>query len=170
MKPRADDRRKWQLLDDLYAELPAMQCQGFCHTSCGPIRMSLAEHRRTEAAGVPINGQSFLESGPADCVALTFFKKCSIYDIRPLICRLWGMTKRMRCNVGCEPERWLTEQETYELLARAFDISGEKYMAEQCRRAADPANAKILADAHTVIDAETDLVIRQHMAAERRHR
>ena len=42
---------------------------------------------------------------------------CNVYAIRPLICRLWGLTPKMRCPWGCEPERWLSEPETRELLA-----------------------------------------------------
>ena len=45
--------------------------------------------------------------------------RCAIYSIRPLICRLWGATKRLPCPWGCKPGRYLTEKESRALLARA---------------------------------------------------
>ena len=45
--------------------------------------------------------------------------ECSVHAIRPMICRLWGLTKSMACPFGCVPERWLTEDEAHALLAKA---------------------------------------------------
>jgi hypothetical protein len=40
--PRKQDRE----LDALYAQLPTIKCQGFCHDSCGPIDLSVRERTR----------------------------------------------------------------------------------------------------------------------------
>ncbi|TMD08275.1 MAG: hypothetical protein E6J01_03825 [Chloroflexi bacterium] len=53
------------------------------------------------------------------CPLLTPSGTCSVYDIRPMICRVWGLTKSMACPFGCVPERWLTEDEAHALLAKA---------------------------------------------------
>lgn len=128
-------------LDALYAELPTIECQGFCHTSCGPIDMSAAERERiTREKGITIPAGSFLRDGPSDCVALTMLRRCSVYDIRPLVCRIWGLTKRMPCGYGCRPSRWLTEPEAYTLMARAYEISGQDKLARMSQAAALPEN------------------------------
>lgn len=40
---------------------------------------------------------------------------CSVYESRPALCRLWGLTKSMRCP-HCDPERFLTDIEAYAFL------------------------------------------------------
>lgn len=143
-------------LDALYARLPEIDCQGFCHDSCGPIDMAEAERDRIRRVHrVEIGKGSFLRDGPSDCPALTMFKKCGVYEVRPLICRIWGLTRRMPCNYGCRPSRWVTEQETYTLLAEAFELSGQHEDAALARQAADSLNAGTLTTIRDVIDAES---------------
>lgn len=47
---------------------------------------------------------------------------CSIYEQRPLICRLFGLVEGMRCPYGCIPDRWLTDAEAYELMTEADNV------------------------------------------------
>lgn len=42
--------------------------------------------------------------------------KCSIYEDRPLICRLWGAVKQMRCPHGCKPFQYLTDGKSGKLI------------------------------------------------------
>lgn len=58
-----------------------------------------------------------------NCPLLTADKKCSVYHIRPMICRLWGIVERMPCHHGCVPERWLTREQGHEFLRRVREIS-----------------------------------------------
>jgi len=37
--------------------------------------------------------------------------KCKGYEGRPRICRLFGMVEKMKCPHGCEPSRWITDEE-----------------------------------------------------------
>ena len=41
---------------------------------------------------------------------------CSVYDRRPAICRLWGLTEELRCPFGCEPEERWTDKRAKEWL------------------------------------------------------
>jgi len=41
---------------------------------------------------------------------------CSVYAVRPLICRLWGVVREMACPFGCKPERWLADREVKRML------------------------------------------------------
>lgn len=113
-------RRVYEQLDALYAELPSIDCQGLCSDSCGPIPAGLYEQRRIEGeAGKPLTC-----SGAADCSMLTADRRCSVYPVRPMICRLWGLTEDLRCPYGCKPSRLLTVQEGYRFLQRAYEIAG----------------------------------------------
>ncbi len=103
-------------LDALYAELPALDCLGLCHGSCGPILMSPAESARLAEHGtvIPLSWS---------CPALTMLRRCSVYEVRPLICRIWASVESMACPHGCRPDRWLTDVQARDLLVRAERIS-----------------------------------------------
>lgn len=135
-----------QQLDELYAELPELECRGACWDSCGRIAMTDLEHRRTEAAGVPIEDGK-LSDLPAVCPALTMLHQCSIYEVRPLICRLWGLTESMPCTFGCRPtdgRALLTDREAFEYMARVHDIAGQHAEAALIREPwrVDPEKAE----------------------------
>lgn len=49
---------------------------------------------------------------------------CSVYVVRPLICRLWGLVPSMRCHFGCEPERWLTDAQAAQFMRRVEAVAG----------------------------------------------
>jgi Fe-S-cluster containining protein len=108
-----------QRLDALYAELPDVPCTGQCHTSCSYIGMSEAEHRRIER-----DTGYVIEMHQSPCPALDFAGRCSIYSLRPVICRIYGSHERLRCPYGCKPERWLTDSEVTDLFRRVEAIAG----------------------------------------------
>lgn len=106
-------------LQQIYAVIPELQCQGKCQESCGPILMSSTELTRIAAITKP----------PSFCsITLTCTKlkggRCSIYELRPLICRLWGVVKAMACPHGCNPARWLSDSEARSLIKRANALCG----------------------------------------------
>jgi Fe-S-cluster containining protein len=125
-------------LEELYAELPTIECQGLCWNSCGPIDMSDVERRRISERGVDIgprddfrtmlwvnnvravNGESLL------CPALDQFHRCTVYEVRPLICRAWGVGRgEMACPYGCAvSDRRLKQTEITKLLWRSLRIGG----------------------------------------------
>lgn len=129
-------------IEQIYNELPRLNCKRLCQESCGPIVVTPLEWQRmTERAphrfipatevlldaqpGQPastgIMPQTVGEDG-ATCPLLVN-GKCQTYEVRPLLCRLWGSTKKMRCDFGCEPERWLSDKEGYALLDRVVALS-----------------------------------------------
>ncbi len=102
-------------IDRIYASLPKLKCQGKCQRSCGPILMSRVEWERIgDCLGLYPEGDASLVCPMLDRAT----GRCSVYLIRPLICRLWGMVRKMRCPWGCRPERWVSDKEARELLAR----------------------------------------------------
>ena len=98
-------------IEQIYTRIPAIDCQKKCHTSCGPIMMSEAEEQRiVQQVG---HRTDFLK---LTCPMLSMFGRCNVYEVRPAICRLYGVVKAMRCPHGCEPDRWLTDQEASEII------------------------------------------------------
>lgn len=95
-------RRVWD-------QVPSTNCKGLCVDSCGPISASPLEQRLLAAHDIrlvdPIAELTgFVITGTAnDCPALVD-GRCSVYEIRPTVCRLWGAVEDMPCPYGCEPE------------------------------------------------------------------
>jgi hypothetical protein len=117
-------------LAELYAMVPTIpDCDGRCWRSCGPIDMSDRERQRTREAGAKISGYREAMEARHEfyCEALTADKRCSIYDSRPMICRLWGTTIGMPCPFGCVPEGgYLTDDEGYALIVASLEIGGHE--------------------------------------------
>jgi len=153
-------------LDALYAELPTIDCRGQCHDSCTAIAMTPPERRRIADRGLDIAPTGNVNGG-LTCNALTILKRCSVYDVRPLICRLWGLTKVLNCSYGCVPEGgWLTEEQAYEYIARAEDIAGNTRQAARYRAlAATPGLSRLLRRQVHGPDVEINLAARRWNAA-----
>lgn len=109
-------------LEKIYADIPALNCKRRCQEFCGPVTGGPLEQKRLAAA--PRAAMPSTE--PDSCTFLDGITGgCTIYDIRPLICRLWGLVEDLRCPHGCVPERLLTKAEAYALLRRTAKIQNE---------------------------------------------
>lgn len=116
--------RKDRAIEEIYAEIPAMKsCSGKCATACGPIAMFAEEWKRVLAAR---GGRAprMRPGGSLTCPMLSPTGWCTVYSVRPYICRLWGTTKALRCPEGCEPERWLTTGEARDIFLRLREVAG----------------------------------------------
>lgn len=109
-------------IEKIYAPLPAINCKGDCHHSCRGIQLSVTEsHNIRKRTGVLFRGNlpgrvcPFLDRET---------KLCTVHDIRPLVCRLYGVTQRMQCPHGCTPERLLTDEEEFALINEVMWIGG----------------------------------------------
>ena len=115
-------------LADVYDSIPEVPCKGLCQDSCGPIAMSIEEDARLRARGVEIPSMvdtvAAIERGEDYYCPALRNGRCSVYDERPTICRLWGATQSMPCPHGCTPPDALTQQESYALLVRAGEAGG----------------------------------------------
>jgi len=120
-------------LDALYEQIPMLECKGRCHDSCTLIPASELEHRRINAVGKTIgprmSGRSIsnLRTSAAGrtprCPALGPFNNCTIYAIRPFICRAFGVARDLRCEHGCVPDKILPEGEIENIMARIEQLS-----------------------------------------------
>ncbi len=109
----------------LYAQIPNINCQGLCHQSCTIIPAAKIEIKRVRDACKgnvfhPIRFMRAMKEDPEtpklpSCKAL-IDKKCSIYSMRPAICRLYGVAEGLKCDFGCSPERFLSKIEAHSLI------------------------------------------------------
>lgn len=128
-----------EALEGLYRLVPDIPgCKGLCHNSCTSIEMSARERDRLAENGIVLTPhdvaqRKLTETGtPHRCEALDADNRCTIYDKRPMICRLFGTTQVhvgegfgfLNCEFGCAPERPLTENEALELLDGSMKIGG----------------------------------------------
>lgn len=116
-------------LAELYARIPDMACRGLCAVTCTTIEMSNVERARIARAGVrilPVVELDPVRIGKDPCPALTADQRCSVYNVRPLICRIWGAVERVRCPHGCEPVggKWLTDEDAFAMMCEADEIGG----------------------------------------------
>jgi Fe-S-cluster containining protein len=118
--------RKLDQLEAIYRDVPRLQCKGLCaSTCCGPVILHEPEHRRMiDAGGAQQHhggGCGWLKDG-----------RCTVYAVRPLVCRVYGTVPALRCPHGCEPERWLSAAEANRLLRRLRKLGG--YVIDVLRR------------------------------------
>lgn len=114
-------RAQVEQLDALLARLPAIECKGLCSVACGVLPLTLLEANCMKTADPRHRDPAITADG--DCIYLTAKKRCGVYDVRPLICRAWGVLKTLSCMHGCVPERWLPETEFLEI-AQAIERLG----------------------------------------------
>jgi hypothetical protein len=104
-------------IDVIYASLPTIECKRLCYQACGPIGLSRLEWRR-------IQEQTGAKPRLAADLTCPLLKDnlCSVYKNRPLLCRIYGMTKSLMCPHGCVPSRWIEDDEAELLFQRVESL------------------------------------------------
>jgi Fe-S-cluster containining protein len=117
------DERLTALLD-IYRRIPRVACRRRCQQACGAVFDDGAVSQQEADRVFAFPG--YRPPVERTCGYLDARGLCSIYDRRPLICRLWGTVDMgtMRCSEGCEPERWLTDEEARAMVDEAKAIGG----------------------------------------------
>lgn len=121
-------------LQAIYDEVPDIACKGRCWNSCGPIDMNPEERERIRARGIEIDpftqerAALWAADYPLHCAALDMdTKRCRVYNARPLICRLWGVTESMPCPHGCKIDgEPLTDDEAFDLIGRSMGLDTDE--------------------------------------------
>lgn len=110
-------------LDAIYATLPTVECKGLCHQSCAAVPVYDAELVRLEQVAkrkLPVlemetpgrNTAILARDWPRDgSCPLLVMKRCTVYNDRPLICRIFGVAEGLPCPHGCEPTTKLSDQD-----------------------------------------------------------
>lgn len=118
-------------LQAIYDSLPQVTCKGRCTDSCTVIDASPLERDRLSRAGVDLPPRPehrtvlrMIESGTTPrCPGLSPIGTCSVYAIRPIICRVFGAAAGLRCEHGCVPDREMPDREVFALMAEVRAIS-----------------------------------------------
>lgn len=115
-------------LQELYARIPDVGCKGLCVDACGPIGMTRAEWEMIQAAHPGVR----LAIGPDWKCSLLKEGRCSIYNERPYVCRMYGAVEAMRCPHGCEPVRMVPDHAADTLMRhlQRLNPSGEQVFSE----------------------------------------
>ena len=89
---------------ELYNKIPKSQCKKGCNKCCTNM-IQFTPNELKAMGGYEYNGIcSHLIDG-----------RCSIYENRPFVCRIYGTSELLKCD-DCTPERFLSEEETVELV------------------------------------------------------
>lgn len=119
-------------IDALLGTIPGFQCKEGCFDCCGPVELSRLEYMRCiQASGrsaedVRQQMKNNLKQGNYLCPLLDpETKKCSVYEVRPAICRLFGAVKgELLCPHGYAPERsaLLSDKQAREILRKVEEL------------------------------------------------
>lgn len=95
-----------------YERIPAFSCIPGCTDCCGPVPFTEAEWNQL-AEHPPLTTHTCQFKGETGC---------TIYDRRPLLCRLFGAvdTTRLRCPHGKRPDTFLTDRQGGTIARRYF--------------------------------------------------
>ncbi|MEH8020886.1 MULTISPECIES: YkgJ family cysteine cluster protein [Rheinheimera] len=101
--------------------IPSFACVKGCHDCCGPVTTSSEEISR-----LPVKTDAEYKAALEhfNCVHLGP-NGCTVYDERPLICRLFGTTPRMPCPQGRRPEQMIdikVETEVHHFIANTRQV------------------------------------------------
>ncbi len=111
---------------DLYGKIPSLTCVAGCSGCCGPVPWAPAELARVQdriPAGSVLarafGAETILNPDTGMCGFL-IDGRCSVYEDRPFMCRLFGATKdpAIRCPYGARPTRPLTAAKADKLTRR----------------------------------------------------
>lgn len=118
-------------LKEIYDEIPRIVCKGYCDAACGPVPATTAEReeiQRVTGKRVKTDPNFFKKEDARGLKVLKtteegtclYLKKarCVVYEARPIICRLYGVSDGLRCPHGCQPDRWLSKEEAATLIDR----------------------------------------------------
>jgi len=109
-------------LDELYQSIPSMKCKKGCSDCCGPVPFSDEEWEK-------VKDKPRQKNNSLKCEFL-IDNKCSIYEDRPYICRIFATTKNvpeLECPHECKPFFPLPAKRSEELTKKYFDLGGSKF-------------------------------------------
>ena len=122
-------------LQAIYDKVPSISCKKECGDLCtlipvhpleiAEIEKHLGRKVKTDS-GLSIGYKEFRIIKPrAGSITCRFFRRnsCRIYEVRPLICRLYGTCEGMKCLKGCTPMHVLTDKQAHALINELEKLS-----------------------------------------------
>jgi len=110
-------------LERVYRQIPKSKCKPTCGKCCGILYPSMAELRNIQEWCQIHNKpyRDFTMVVGEDCPYLSIEKNCSIYPVRPFLCRILGVSedKRLQCP-NCVPEKILNVTNSHYLYTQIY--------------------------------------------------
>ena len=110
-------------LEDIYKSIPSSACPSNCGMCCGLLFPSLAETVNIKK-WLEVHHRQFIDFNQTvglDCPYLAQNKSCSIYPVRPYLCRIMGVSGDMRLNCPkCKASRYITKEQTSYLYSQIY--------------------------------------------------
>ena len=120
-------------LEGIYKQIPKSTCPPHCGKCCGILFPSLAELRNVKDWLSTRNREykDFLMTVGVDCPYLNEDKSCSIYPVRPYLCRVMGVSD-LHCPLNlCQPVKVLSHSESAALYKDIYLRGKEKHRTEK---------------------------------------
>ena len=117
-------------LRELYAAIPAVGCKGLCYDQCTLIpidpaeRSAIEEHTGRRVKTLPKMDLLVMRTEADGTCRYLRRQRCSIYEARPMICRLYGAAEGLECPHGCRPLAVLSRDVVSGLLATLARLPG----------------------------------------------
>lgn len=116
-------KKSIEKLEALYKRIPKVECKGLCHQSCTLIPVADIEIKRVKERlhynpfQLAKDAMDIVKTKKIPLCRALKDNRCSIYHIRPAICRLYAAAEGLDCPFGCEPkEAKISKHEAYNLI------------------------------------------------------
>lgn len=105
-------------LMELYAEIPEVAgCKNGCGQCCGPVPLT-----PVEAVSLGLDENTAVTPTNSLTNSCVFYggqdEGCTVYDLRPFMCRLFGASKGLPCPLGAAATKPLSEKRSRVLTDR----------------------------------------------------
>ena len=117
-------------LEEIYKQIPKSTCPPGCGKCCGLLFPSLKELQNINS-WLKAHGRPFVpfsQTEGLDCPYLAQDKTCSIYPVRPYLCRIMGVSEdtRLNCREGCKPCGKMLNRQTLSYLYTQIYLTGKE--------------------------------------------
>ncbi len=115
-------------LKKIYSKIPKINCH-HCHFCCGPIvwfepeKIVIEDYMRKNKIKKVVWTLDEFKKNDMKCPYL-FNDRCVIYDVRPIICRLFGVIQELKCEL-CDDVKLLTNNELDSIKKEFLDLIKE---------------------------------------------
>ena len=125
-----------QKLEYIYNQIPVSVCPPDCGACCGILFPSLAELNNIKewCSKHSVKYKDFNMQVGLNCSYLIEDKRCSIYPVRPFLCRLLGVCSTLPCPLNkCKTKKVLNESQGRALYGSIYLKGKEKPRTEKHR-------------------------------------
>ena len=123
-------------LEHVYRQIPNASCPDNCGKCCGILHPSMAEIRNVQE-WLSQHNKPFIDFNMTvgdNCPYLGGDKKCTIYPVRPFLCRIMGVSSDLPCPHGCKPDKVLNHAQSNWCYHQIYLRGKEKPRTEKHRK------------------------------------